>query len=49
MVPMTLLGMVAITLGKLGGLRILERLNTDVLKKIIYIFVGISGVLTILR
>ena len=49
MIPMTLLGMLAITLGKLGGLKVLERLNADMLKKVIYVFVGISGLLTILR
>lgn len=49
MIPMTLLGMLAITLGKLGGLRVLERLNGELLKKVIYVFVGISGLLTILR
>ena len=49
MLPMTLLGMLAITLGKLAGLKVLDRLNGEMLKKVIYVFVGISGLLTILR
>lgn len=33
----------------MGGPRVLERLNAQVLKRIIYVFVGLSGLLTILR
>jgi len=49
LIPLTLLGIVAISLGKLLGLRIVERLNPDTMRKLVYLFVGISGLTTILK
>ena len=47
LIPVTLIGMVGIGIGMRIGLKILSRINSNVLSKIIYIFVGISGVLTL--
>ncbi len=49
LVPVTLLGFAGITLGKLVGLRILDRLNLEMMKKGVYAFVGISGLITVLQ
>ena len=49
LIPVTLLGLAGITLGKLIGLRILDRLNLDMMKKGVYAFVGISGLITVLQ
>ena len=46
LIPFTLIGMVGIGLGMRIGLKILSRINSAVLKKIIYAFVGISGIIT---
>ena len=47
LVPLTLLGFAAIYLGQVIGLKIVKKLNADLLRKLIYAFVGISGILTI--
>jgi len=47
LVPLTLLGFAAIYLGQVIGLKIVKKLNADILRKLIYAFVGISGILTI--
>ena len=47
LIPYTLIGMVGIGIGMRFGLKILARINTNVLRKIIYGFVGISGLLTL--
>jgi len=47
LVPLTLLGFAAIYLGQAIGLKIVKKLNADILRKLIYAFVGISGILTI--
>lgn len=44
--PMTVLGFLCITAGKKIGLRILTMLNPNKTKKMVYTFVGISGVIT---
>lgn len=49
LLPMTVLGFLGITAGKSVGLRILTKLDPGKTKKLIYAFVGISGVLTILQ
>jgi len=43
----TVIGAAAITLGKLAGIRIVDRINTEMMKKIVYVFLGISGVLNL--
>lgn len=48
-VPMTLLGLAAITVGKIIGLKIFNRINTNLMKKLVYGFVAISGVITVLK
>lgn len=47
--PLTIVGILGITVGKWAGLRILEQINTDLMRKLIYALVGISGILTVLE
>ena len=49
LIPLTLLGVVAISLGKILGLRIVEKLNPETMRKLVYLFVGVSGVMTIIK
>ena len=49
LIPITVLGVVCILSGKWAGLRIASRINGEKLKKLIYIFVGISGAVTLLQ
>ena len=46
LLPFVIPGMVGIFLGKTIGARIVSKLNLDLMKKIIYIFMGLSGLLT---
>lgn len=48
MLPAVALGFAAITVGKLAGLRILDKINPGRIKKLVYAFVGISGILSLL-
>lgn len=45
--PITILGIVGITLGKQLGVKILAKINVDLMRKLVYILVGISGVMTL--
>jgi len=47
LLPLTLVGMLCINVGKLLGLRIVDKLNADTFRKVVYAFVGIAGLLTI--
>lgn len=47
LVPLTVLGILGVNLGKIAGLRVLDRLDIDKMKQIVYIFIGVSGVLTL--
>ena len=49
LIPITLVGFACITLGKVLGLRILERMELEGMKRWVYLFVGASGVLTVLQ
>lgn len=49
LVPFTLIGFLCIMAGKRIGLKILDRLNPERMKKLIYGFVGISGAITVLQ
>jgi len=40
-------GMLCINVGKLLGLRIVDKLNADTFRKVVYAFVGVAGLLTI--
>jgi hypothetical protein len=48
LLPFTLLGMVGISLGKALGLRVLNRIPIEAMKKLVYGFVGVAGVLNLL-
>ena len=47
LLPLTILGLVGITAGKKIGLRILHMLDGEKMKKLVYAYVGISGILTV--
>ena len=49
LIPITILGFVGIMTGKKIGLYILNILDPDLMKKLVYFYVGISGVLTVLK
>lgn len=48
LLPVTILGFAGITIGKFAGLCILDRINPGRIKKLVYAFVGISGILSLL-
>ena len=48
LLPATILGFGGITIGKIIGLRILDKINPVRIKKLVYAFVGISGLLSLL-
>jgi len=47
LIPLTIVGFVGINLGKRMGLKILDRMNIDVMRKCIYAFVGVSGIIKV--
>ena len=49
LIPMTIAGIAAINVGKWFGLKILDRLNQELMKKIVYAFIGIAGIVTIVQ
>ena len=49
MIPMTLVGILAINAGKFGGLKILDRINADLMRKLVYAFVGIAGLINVIQ
>lgn len=48
LLPFTFVGIAGITVGKLLGLRVLDKINPVIIKKLVYAFVGISGLLSLL-
>ena len=49
LIPLILVAFLAINVGKEIGLRILGRLNEEKLRKLVYLFVALSGLLTLLQ
>lgn len=49
LLPVTLLGFVGITLGKKAGLQILDKIEPGRIKKLVYAFVAVSGILNLLK
>jgi len=49
MLPVTAAGVALILLGGGIGERIADRLNAEVMRKVIYTFIGVSGVLTLVK
>lgn len=47
--PMTLVGGAGVVLGGTLGVILLRKMKPDVLKKIVYVFLGISGVITVFQ
>ena len=48
MIPYTILGMVGIMIGKKIGTKIVDRINAETMKKLVYAFLGVSGFLNLL-
>ena len=49
LLPVSILGIVAVNLGSLGGRWLCQKLNIEILKKIIYLFVCVSGIVTLIQ
>lgn len=49
LVPITLVGFVGVFLGRFIGLKILDKVSTSLLSKLVYTVIGLSGVLTIIN
>ena len=47
LVPLTLVGILGVNLGKWAGLKVLDRLDIERMKLIVYIFIGVSGAITL--
>lgn len=47
LIPLTIVGILGINLGKVIGLRILDRIDIALMRKIVYGFIGLSGILTV--
>lgn len=47
LLPLTILGFVSINIGKRIGLKALQKLDTASVKKIVYAFIGVSGVINV--
>ena len=45
--PVTIIGIIGITVGKMLGVKILEKINVELMRKLVYALVGISGVMTL--
>ena len=48
LMPYTVIGLIAVILGKWIGGRIVDRIDTVTMKKIVYVFLGLSGIATLL-
>lgn len=48
LIPYTLLGMIAVMIGKYIGERIIDRINADTMRTVIYLFLGITGAMNLL-
>jgi len=49
LVPLTIVGLIFVNLGKSLGLKVLNRLDANFIRKTVYIFVGLSGLLTVVQ
>lgn len=49
LVPLTIIGMCAIMLGKKIGNMIIDRINADTMRKLVYVFLGFTGVLNLIK
>lgn len=47
LLPLTIVGILGVMLGKQAGVKVLDRVDIERMKKIVYAFIGISGVLTL--
>ena len=48
LIPYTILGIVGIMVGKKIGTKIVDRINADTMKKLVYAFLGVAGFLNVI-
>ena len=49
LIPLTILGLISINVGKSIGLKLLDKMDADLVRKVVYLFVGVSGVLKVVQ
>ena len=49
LIPLTIVGIVGINLGKKLGLKVLDRIDIELMRKIIYAFIGVSGAINVYK
>ena len=49
LIPISLVGIVFILLGRAIGTRLVRQLSAEVIKRAVYLFVGISGAMTLIE
>jgi len=45
LIPLSVVGILGVTLGRMGGMKVLDRINIAVMKKLVYGYVGLSGMM----
>ena len=48
-IPLILVGLVGCIIGKKVGLKIVGKINIELMKKIIYIFLAVAGIITVIK
>lgn len=49
LIPLTILGLIFVNVGKAIGLKLLDRMDPDLVRKVVYLFVGVSGIITVVQ
>ena len=49
LIPLTVVGMIAIIAGKKIGGKIIDKINTDTMRKLVYIFLAFTGILNVMN
>lgn len=49
LIPITILGIIAVSIGKSAAMRIMDRIDINAMKRIVYIGIGIAGLITVVQ
>ena len=49
LIPLTIVGFLGINLGKQIGLKVLDRIDIDLMRRLVYAFIGVSGVINVYK
>jgi len=49
LIPLTIAGIIGINVGKKIGLKVLDRIDIELMRKIIYAFIGVSGMINVYK